>query len=49
LPSLACNGVARLSPHSGVRTGDRVKLGVSAGQLHFFDGDTGHAIREDGA
>jgi multiple sugar transport system ATP-binding protein len=45
LASLAYNGVARLGPRSGVRAGDRVTFGVNIGQLHFFDGDTGRAIR----
>jgi len=45
LAGLAYNGVARLGPRSGVRAGDRVTFGVNIGQLHFFDGDTGRAIR----
>jgi multiple sugar transport system ATP-binding protein len=45
LASLDYNGVARLAARSGVRAGDRVTFGVNIGQLHFFDGDTGRAIR----
>jgi hypothetical protein len=45
LPSLAHDGVARLGPHSGVRAGDRDTFDINVGQLHFFDGDSGRAIR----
>jgi multiple sugar transport system ATP-binding protein len=39
------NGVARLDPRSAVRSGERVTFGVDPGRLHFFDPDTGVAIR----
>jgi multiple sugar transport system ATP-binding protein len=39
------NGVARLAPRSAVRSGERVTFGVDPGRLHFFDPDTGEAIR----
>jgi multiple sugar transport system ATP-binding protein len=39
------NGVARLDPRLAVRPGERVTFGVDPGRLHFFDPDTGTAIR----
>jgi multiple sugar transport system ATP-binding protein len=39
------NGVARLDPRAGVRSGQRVAFGLDPGRLHFFDPDTGAAIR----
>jgi len=39
------NGVARVDPRSAVKAGDRVTFGVDTTQLHFFDPDTGIAIR----
>jgi multiple sugar transport system ATP-binding protein len=36
--------VARFSPRSSVREGNRIKVSVDTGQLHFFDTDTGSAI-----
>ncbi len=36
--------VARVSPRSGAREGERLKLTVDTGQLHFFDAETGAAI-----
>ena len=36
--------VARVSPRSGAREGERLRLTVDTGQLHFFDPDTGAAI-----
>jgi multiple sugar transport system ATP-binding protein len=39
------NGVARLDPRSGIRPGQRVTFRVDPGRLHFFDPDTGAAIR----
>jgi multiple sugar transport system ATP-binding protein len=39
------NGVARLDPRSGVRPGQRVTFRVDPGRLHFFDPDTGAAVR----
>jgi len=41
----AHNGVARLDPRAGVRSGQRVTFGVDPARLHFFDPDTGGAIR----
>jgi multiple sugar transport system ATP-binding protein len=45
LAATAHNGVARLDPRAGVRSGDRVTFGVDPARLHFFDPDTGVAIR----
>jgi multiple sugar transport system ATP-binding protein len=36
--------VARVSPRSGAREGEPLRLTVDTGQLHFFDPDTGAAI-----
>jgi multiple sugar transport system ATP-binding protein len=36
--------VARFSPRSSVREGNRIKVSVDTTQLHFFDTDTGAAI-----
>jgi multiple sugar transport system ATP-binding protein len=36
--------VARVSPRSGAREGERLRLTVDTGQLHFFDAETGAAI-----
>jgi multiple sugar transport system ATP-binding protein len=41
----AHNGVARLDPRAGVRSGQRVTFGVDPARLHFFDTDSGLAIR----
>jgi multiple sugar transport system ATP-binding protein len=41
----AHNGVARLDPRSPVRPGQRVTFRVDPERLHFFDPDTGAAIR----
>jgi multiple sugar transport system ATP-binding protein len=37
-------GVARISPHSDFKAGQRVTFGVAVDQIHFFDPDTGAAI-----
>jgi multiple sugar transport system ATP-binding protein len=37
-------GVARISPHSDFKAGQRVTFGVSTDQVHFFDPDTGGAV-----
>ncbi len=37
-------GVARISPHSDFKAGQRVTFGVATDALHFFDPDTGAAI-----
>ena len=36
--------VARVSPRSGAREGEPLRLTVDTGQLHFFDPETGSAI-----
>jgi multiple sugar transport system ATP-binding protein len=45
LAGSAHNGVARLDPRAGIRSGQRVTFGVDPARLHFFDPDTGVAIR----
>jgi multiple sugar transport system ATP-binding protein len=45
LAASAHNGVARLDPRAGIRSGQRVTFGVDPARLHFFDPDTGRAIR----
>ena len=40
----APNGVARVGPRLAIRPGDRVRFGVDAARLRFFDPDTGLAI-----
>ncbi|HUC55781.1 MAG TPA: sn-glycerol-3-phosphate ABC transporter ATP-binding protein UgpC [Streptosporangiaceae bacterium] len=45
LPARAHDGVARLDPLSGVRSGERIAFGVEPSRLHYFDPDTGQAIR----
>ncbi len=37
-------GVARISPHSDFKAGQRVTFGVAVDRIHFFDPDTGAAI-----
>jgi multiple sugar transport system ATP-binding protein len=36
--------VARVSPRSGAREGETLKLAIDTGQLHFFDPESGTAI-----
>jgi multiple sugar transport system ATP-binding protein len=38
-------GVARVGPHVPVKAGERIRLGIDATALHFFDPGTGRAIR----
>ena len=38
--------VARVSPRSSAREGDRLTLAVDTGELHFFDPETGASITE---
>jgi len=45
LAGYAHNGAARLDPRAGVRPGGRVTFRVDTERLHFFDPDTGIAIR----
>jgi multiple sugar transport system ATP-binding protein len=45
LAGYAHNGAARLDPRAGVRSGQRVTFAVDPARLHFFDPDTGIAIR----
>ena len=40
----AAEGVARVYPRMPVAAGDRVSFEVDFAQVHFFDGETGHAI-----
>jgi multiple sugar transport system ATP-binding protein len=39
------NGLARLDPRSAVRPGERITFRVDPSRLHYFDPDTGAAIR----
>ncbi len=39
------NGTARLGARTHVRIGDRIELVPDPARLHFFDGETGEAIR----
>jgi multiple sugar transport system ATP-binding protein len=41
-----CIWVARVSPRSSAREGDRLTLAVDTGELHFFDPETGASITE---
>jgi multiple sugar transport system ATP-binding protein len=45
LAGTAHNGMARLDARSSVRAGERVTFRVDPGRLHFFDPDSGVAIR----
>jgi ABC-type sugar transport system ATPase subunit len=38
-------GVARVDPRVAVSVGDRLALTVDVDRIHFFDADSGHAIR----
>ena len=38
--------VARVSPRSGIKKGDAIELAVDTERLHFFDIDTGRAVRD---
>jgi multiple sugar transport system ATP-binding protein len=40
---------ARVSPRSGSRAGEPVRLAISPDRLHFFDGATGEAITASGS
>jgi hypothetical protein len=42
-------GVARIDPHSAIRTRGRSVFGVDMERLHFFDPATGAAIAAAGA
>jgi multiple sugar transport system ATP-binding protein len=37
--------VARVGPEHPVRVGDRVRLAVNLDRIHFFDGESGVALR----
>jgi multiple sugar transport system ATP-binding protein len=41
----ATEGIARIDPRVPVAVGDRLTLVVDVDRLHFFDGETGDAIR----
>jgi multiple sugar transport system ATP-binding protein len=45
----AAEGVARADPRIRIADGDQVRLAVDVERLHFFDADTGDAIRAAGA
>jgi multiple sugar transport system ATP-binding protein len=45
----ATEGIARVDPRVPVTVGDRLTLAVDVDRLHFFDGETGDAIRAAGA
>jgi hypothetical protein len=42
-------GVARTDPRSAIRTRGPAVFSVDVGRLHFFDPETGEAIRPAGA
>jgi multiple sugar transport system ATP-binding protein len=44
LAASAPNGVARVDPRAGVRSGRRATFAVDPARLHFFDPDTGSAV-----
>ena len=37
--------VARLGPDHPVQVGDRIRLAMDLGRIHFFDGESGAALR----
>ncbi|HLI58035.1 MAG TPA: sn-glycerol-3-phosphate ABC transporter ATP-binding protein UgpC [Solirubrobacteraceae bacterium] len=39
-------GVARVAPHTSAQAGDSMRLAVDVDALHFFDPETGRAIRD---
>jgi multiple sugar transport system ATP-binding protein len=45
----ASEGIARIDPRVPVNVGDRLVLAVDVHRLHFFDAETGEAIRTAGA
>ena len=45
----ATEGVARLDPRVRIAVGDQLALAVDVDRLHFFDAETGEAIRAAGA
>ena len=46
LVASAPNGMARIDPRAGVRSGGRVTFAVDPARLYFFDPDTGRAITD---
>jgi len=44
----AAEGVARIDPRVRVAAGDRVELSVDLARLHFFDAESGRALRAAG-
>ncbi len=45
LAAAAPDGVARVGVGAGIRPGNQVRFGIDADRLHFFDPDTGLAVR----
>jgi len=45
----ATEGVARVDPRVPITVGDQLALAVDVDRLHFFDAETGDAIRATGA
>ena len=45
----ATEGIARIDPRVAVAVGDQLALAVDVDRLHFFDAETGDAIRAAGA
>jgi multiple sugar transport system ATP-binding protein len=39
--------VARFSPRSQVKVGDKIHAAVTTEQLHLFDAETGRAVRDE--
>jgi multiple sugar transport system ATP-binding protein len=42
----ATEGIARIDPRVRIADGERLTLAVDVDRLHFFDAETGEAIRE---
>jgi ABC-type sugar transport system ATPase subunit len=45
IPEAGIRFVARVEPDQTPRTGERIRLSVKQSKIHFFDTDTGQALR----